>query len=129
LALGKTKESLQRIKPKSHCSNFLLTLQKVNNSQYDTNPGPASAEQVFAYLRMAARFPTGSIAPQAIRSPALPPGCETKSSGIPWITTVLPRISRMLKRSVITAIYALPPQESSGGRSPACSGWDNAFGL
>lgn len=40
------------------------------------------------------------ITPQAIFSPAAPAGWLVKSSGMLWITTVLPMSSRMLKRRV-----------------------------
>ena len=44
-----------------------------------------------------------SMTPHAIFSPAFPAGCEVKSSGPPWITTVFPITFSARKRSVRTA--------------------------
>ena len=60
-----------------------------------------------------------TITPQAIFSPELPAGWDVKSSGEPWIITVLPITSLTRKRFVRKALQARPLLPKRGGRSPA----------
>ncbi len=106
---------------------FILSLFSKRNCRFSEE---IKREEIREYSRFHPRYIAFTILPQAMRSPAFPAGCDVKSSGLRCRMTLLPMISRSRKPSQSTALNALPRALlKTGGRSPACAGCGQSFGL
>ena len=80
------------------------TSQNIAENHRNHQHSSTSSESIRRSASIAERpFHLFSMTPHAIFSPALPAGCETKSSGPLWITTVFPMTSCTRNRFVRTA--------------------------
>ncbi len=88
-----------RVSGGTHC----ITLRRRRKTSLCQRHNITSAKPMLHLFALGLRYYISYVrwmVPQAILVPAFPAGCDVKSSGILWMTTVFPRISETLKRSV-----------------------------